>query len=296
MTTTSCQGCRFAPEGAWRATSNISMSSSFGSSSFLYLRMLLLFWIAVSTSIISTLLVSRMIYVTAALIFFSCPLIRLTKRYNPSGVTISDERPIEPLQCHRQGAGAPTLPAGQGDPELVTSSTSEEKLWRLHRDVNGKTASPTEIEKVIGPEGQEPARSETRALRENAEHCRSCEKRCGADRSSKGTGKCGIGPEPHIASHFLHRGEEKPLNPSYTVFFAGCNFECAFCQNHDISTDAECGRYIPPEVLARRIEVLTEIGQAGFHVTLVHDWPVMAKNVNWVGGDRLWLCITSSRC
>jgi putative pyruvate formate lyase activating enzyme len=69
------------------------------------------------------------------------------------------------------------------------------------------------------------------------------------------------------------------------VFFAGCNLDCAFCQNCDISTDAGCGRYIPPEVLARRIEVLTEVGQAGFHVTLVHDWPVMAKNVNWVGGE-----------
>ena len=171
-------------------------------------------------------------------------------------------------------------------PVTFTSRTSESELWKLHRDVLGSSASPKDKEEITRTKGSKNLLDLKLELSERMlKHCRSCEKRCGADRSKKGTGKCGVGPEPHIASHFLHHGEEKPLNPSYTVFFAGCNFDCAFCQNHDISTDAECGRCIPPEVLARRIEVLTEIGQAGFHVSLVHDWPVMAKNVNWVGGE-----------
>jgi len=171
-------------------------------------------------------------------------------------------------------------------PVTFISRASEDELWKLHRDVLGSSVSPKNQEEITRTKGSKNLLDLKLQLSERMlKRCRSCEKRCGTDRSKKGTGKCGVGPEPHIASHFLHHGEEKPLNPSYTVFFAGCNFDCAFCQNHDISTDAECGRYIPPDVLARRIEVLTEIGQAGFHVALVHDWPVMAKNVNWVGGE-----------
>jgi putative pyruvate formate lyase activating enzyme len=83
----------------------------------------------------------------------------------------------------------------------------------------------------------------------------------------------------------LHHGEEAPLVPSFTVFFAGCNFECVFCQNYDISTDPNCGREVPPESLARRIENLTDVGRAGFHVSLVREWGEKARNVNWVGGE-----------
>ncbi len=183
-----------------------------------------------------------------------------------------------------KGRELPRYLRAKGIPADFPSRATEERLWRLHRDIVGSSA----------PDDQAADRTavnrslldlklelSARMLRK----CRLCERRCGADRSSGEKGRCGIGNEPRIASHFLHHGEEKPLNPSYTVFFAGCNFDCVFCQNYDISTDAECGRYISPEVLARRIEVLTEIGKAGFHVTLVHDWPTMAKNVNWVGGE-----------
>ena len=166
-----------------------------------------------------------------------------------------------------------------------TSRTSEDKLWRLHRDITAGSASATGKGVPRAGDGKNLLELKLELSRRMLKHCRFCERGCGADRSVEGKGKCGIGPEPRIASHFLDHGEEKPLNPSYTVFFSGCNFDCAFCQNYDISTDPECGRYIQPEVLARRIEVLTEIGKAGFHVTLVHDWPVMAKNVNWVGGE-----------
>ncbi|MDD1770573.1 MAG: radical SAM protein [Methanomassiliicoccales archaeon] len=114
--------------------------------------------------------------------------------------------------------------------------------------------------------------------------CELCENRCGVDRSKGEKGECGVGPAK-IASMFLHHGEEAPLVPSFTVFFSGCNFECAFCQNFDISTDPDAGREVPPESLARRIENLTDIGRAGFHVSLVREWDEKARNVNWVGGE-----------
>ncbi len=163
--------------------------------------------------------------------------------------------------------------------------TSEDKLWRLHRSIDERSALSNRQRTVSSSHGKSLLDLKLELSARMLKHCHLCEKQCGSDRSGGVKGKCGVGPEPRIASHFLHHGEEKPLNPSYTVFFSGCNFDCAFCQNHDISTDADRGRFIPPEVIARRIEVLTEIGQAGFHVTLVHDWPVMARNVNWVGGE-----------
>jgi putative pyruvate formate lyase activating enzyme len=114
--------------------------------------------------------------------------------------------------------------------------------------------------------------------------CELCERRCRADRESGNQGRCGV-LEARIASHFMHHGEEEPLVPSYTIFFAGCNFECVFCQNCDISTTPEAGRHIPYDLMARRLENLSEVGSAGFKVTLVREWTERARNVNWVGGE-----------
>ena len=114
--------------------------------------------------------------------------------------------------------------------------------------------------------------------------CRMCEHRCGVDRTAGARGKCGV-LEAKVASYFMHYGEEKLLVPSYTIFFAGCNMGCVHCQNFDISTDPEAGRHLPAELMARRLENLSEVGQAGFKVTLVREWAEKAKNVNWVGGE-----------
>ncbi|WP_414469581.1 hypothetical protein [Methanobacterium sp. ACI-7] len=64
-------------------------------------------------------------------------------------------------------------------------------------------------------------------------NCYLCEKRCYVDRNIE-KGYCNVG-EPKIASEFLHMSEEVLLVPSHTIFFAGCNFECIYCQNYDIS-------------------------------------------------------------
>ena len=96
--------------------------------------------------------------------------------------------------------------------------------------------------------------------------CRICERSCKADRNGGRRGACGV-LRPLVSSDYLHFGEEPELVPSHTVFFAGCTFKCAFCQNWDISQDPEAGKAVPPEALARRIAV------GG------------GRNVNWVGGD-----------
>jgi putative pyruvate formate lyase activating enzyme len=98
--------------------------------------------------------------------------------------------------------------------------------------------------------------------------CCFCEHCCNVDRRTD-RGYCGVG-KAHIASHFFHLGEEEPLVPSYTVFFAGCNLRCAFCQNYDISTSPGLGRQIPAQGMVAFIESAAKGG---------------AKNINWVGGE-----------
>ena len=72
--------------------------------------------------------------------------------------------------------------------------------------------------------------------------CRLCPRECGADRAVGRHGTCGIGGRARVASAGPHFGEERPLvgmHGSGTIFFAGCNLLCSFCQNWDIShTDA----------------------------------------------------------
>jgi putative pyruvate formate lyase activating enzyme len=76
--------------------------------------------------------------------------------------------------------------------------------------------------------------------------CVLCPRNCRVNRSpstSLGTGQgelgfCGIGDMPVVSSQGPHFGEESVLvgeSGSGTIFFAGCNLGCVFCQNYDIS-------------------------------------------------------------
>ncbi len=105
--------------------------------------------------------------------------------------------------------------------------------------------------------------------------CILCERRCGKNRIQGQTGHCGV-LEPKISSEFLHMGEEPELVPSYTIFFAGCTFKCAFCQNWDISTHPDAGVDIPPRDMAKNIELRSRADGTRYG---------RAKNVNWVGGE-----------
>ena len=67
--------------------------------------------------------------------------------------------------------------------------------------------------------------------------CERCPRRCGADRR-RGTGFCAAPEEMLVARAAPHYGEEPCISGtrgSGTVFFAGCNLRCVFCQNHVIS-------------------------------------------------------------
>ena len=77
-----------------------------------------------------------------------------------------------------------------------------------------------------------------RILKERLADCRICPRDCVVNRLAGETGYCGIGERALVSSFGPHRGEEPPLvgrAGSGTIFFAGCNLKCVFCQNYDIS-------------------------------------------------------------
>jgi putative pyruvate formate lyase activating enzyme len=101
-----------------------------------------------------------------------------------------------------------------------------------------------------------------------------------------------------VASYNLHFGEEEPLvgeQGSGTIFFAGCNLGCLFCQNFDISHSTQGATAVdaqqlaglmlelqnqgaaninfvtPSHVLPQILEALPLAVQAGLHLPLVYN-------------------------
>jgi len=70
------------------------------------------------------------------------------------------------------------------------------------------------------------------------ENCLLCPRNCGVNREAGQRGYCGETAELRIAFAGIHNGEEPPLKGSGgsgTVFVAGCNLGCIFCQCFQLS-------------------------------------------------------------
>ncbi len=101
-----------------------------------------------------------------------------------------------------------------------------------------------------------------RQLWEKTDPCTVCPRRCGAHRHAGMVGFCGIAALPVVSSVGPHFGEESVLvgsGGSGTIFFAGCNLGCVFCQNYDISHLRQ-GRRIDVKQLADAMLGLQQIG------------------------------------
>jgi putative pyruvate formate lyase activating enzyme len=96
------------------------------------------------------------------------------------------------------------------------------------------------------------------------QRCTLCPQACGADRDRE-PGYCGVGTGFEVASVTVHRGEEPVIsgtNGICNIFFAGCNLQCVYCQNHQISRNI--GRIYSPlfslSELIHRITTLLDQG------------------------------------
>ncbi len=98
-------------------------------------------------------------------------------------------------------------------------------------------------------------------------HCECCPRKCGVDRLAGKTGFCRIAGAAQISYAGLHFGEEPPISGtrgSGTVFFAGCNLRCAFCQNHQISQEFQASQLQTLTTEALAAEML-RLAAAGAH-------------------------------
>jgi putative pyruvate formate lyase activating enzyme len=92
--------------------------------------------------------------------------------------------------------------------------------------------------------------------------CTLCPRACRVDRTSGETGVCGIGRTAVVASTGPHFGEERVLRGSGgsgTIFFCGCNLNCVFCQNWDISHERH-GREVGADELGAAMLELQALG------------------------------------
>ena len=120
------------------------------------------------------------------------------------------------------------------------------------------------------------------AARQLLSSCTVCPRRCRINRLQGEVGECGVPEHPIISSYFPHFGEEAPLvgsGGSGTIFIAGCNLGCVFCQNYEISHLLE-GRATTPRRFA---EMMLELQEAGCHniniVTPSHIVPQLLEAV-----------------
>ncbi|UCG04449.1 MAG: radical SAM protein [Candidatus Heimdallarchaeota archaeon] len=165
--------------------------------------------------------------------------------------------------------------------DLMDLSLSE--MWEHHKQTRerfNKIESKIEKGQSTIQELDNPEISfldlKVRIAKEIIQNCHFCERRCHVDRTKKELGFCRLADKSIVTSAFLHVGEEPPLIPSGTIFFIGCTFRCAFCQNWSISQkwgnidNLNEGYFVTPVSLSKIMEKLAKEG---------------AKNINWVGGD-----------
>lgn len=93
--------------------------------------------------------------------------------------------------------------------------------------------------------------------------CNQCPRKCNIDRSIA-KGFCGASEKVSLALANLHHSEEPIISGtkgSGTIFFAGCNLKCVFCQNFEVSNN-QIGKEISVERLA---EIFKELEDMGAH-------------------------------
>jgi len=113
-------------------------------------------------------------------------------------------------------------------------------------------------------------------------NCSLCPRDCRVDRTAGEKGKCRASDRVKVSSAFPHFGEEAPLvgqGGSGTVFFCHCGLRCSYCQNHEISFDAQ-GEEISDRQLA---DLFVKVQRLGCHninfVTPTHFLPNIVKAV-----------------
>lgn len=132
------------------------------------------------------------------------------------------------------------------------------------------------------------------ALTRRLSSCDICPRNCGVNRIAGEVGVCGVGANVCVSSYGPHHGEEDPLRGIYgsgTIFFSGCNLNCLYCQNADISQEIS-GQELAARDLAQLMLELQ--GRSCHNINLVsptHVIPQIAEAICLAVGEGLDLPI-----
>jgi len=131
-----------------------------------------------------------------------------------------------------------------------------------------------------------------RQLWDRMNPCTLCPRQCKVYRSKGETGFCGVTDMPVVSSVGPHFGEERELvgwGGSGTIFFAGCNLGCVFCQNFDISHYRH-GQQVTIERLAQSMLELQKYGCCNINfVTPTHVIPAIVAAIELAKKEGLVL-------
>lgn len=140
----------------------------------------------------------------------------------------------------------------------------------------------------------QPSEEPIRQAYGRANPCQVCPRFCKVDRHAGEKGYCGVGAQPVVSSWGPHHGEEPPLvgrGGSGTIFLAGCNMLCVFCQNYDISHGL-AGEAMEPARIARVMLALQARGCENVNfVTPTHVTPWLMDAVRRARLDGLTIPI-----
>ena len=93
------------------------------------------------------------------------------------------------------------------------------------------------------------------------ESCELCPRKCKINRNKGEIGFCKAGQNLKIALINLHKYEEPCISGkkgSGTVFFSGCNLNCVYCQNYEISQKTSGREYSVEELVKEFIKIQNE--------------------------------------
>ncbi len=109
------------------------------------------------------------------------------------------------------------------------------------------------------------------------ESCVICPRKCKINRLKNQTGYCKTGVNARVYSFMAHHGEEPPISGEFgsgTIFFAGCNMSCVYCQNYEFSQKDSPSKEVNSLELAN---IMLELQNSACHninlVTPTHVMP-----------------------
>lgn len=113
-------------------------------------------------------------------------------------------------------------------------------------------------------------------------NCTICPRNCNVDRTKGEKGFCKESSNLRLAFAGLHKGEEPLLTTgrgSGVVFITGCNLQCKFCQNYQISQEG-LGKIVSEDALASLCISLQEAGASNINlVTGTHQAPLLVLSL-----------------